>query len=54
MSDLGPRDTGSVPIHRSEALTDLCLFFIYLSILDLNFTVCKDFFGSIRFLFIII
>ena len=26
LSDMGPGDTGYIPIHRSEALTVLCLF----------------------------
>ena len=27
ISDWGPRDTGYMPIHQSEALVVLCLFF---------------------------
>ena len=34
--DLGPRYTGCMPIHHSEALTVLCLFFCLLALVVLE------------------
>ena len=53
MSDISPWDTGYMPIHLSEALTVLYSFFVYLSLLDYNCTICKYFSDSIRFFFLI-
>ena len=50
--DMGPRDISSRSIYRSEALTVLCLFFVYLFPLESNCTVFKNcviLYGSVSY-----
>ena len=54
MLDLGPKNTGYIPIYRSETLTVSYLFVRLLVLLDSNCTILKDFSDSIRSLFLII